>query len=92
MHFQTMLSAKKRLSGLKTAGYIYQAWNSSCVVILPEFSVMQLANNIKTQYNGKAKKCSILQPTNAIFEPKDTNFFHIVHYKTMISFKINSVK
>lgn len=31
---------EKRLSGLKTAGYIYEAWNSSCVVILPEFSVM----------------------------------------------------
>ena len=42
------------------AGYIYQAWGSSCVVALPEFLVVWLANNMKTEYDGRAKKCSIL--------------------------------
>ena len=46
---------KEKSWWFETAGYIYQAWGSSCVVALPEFLVVWLANNMKTQYNGRAK-------------------------------------
>lgn len=60
IHFQGRLRAKKRKELVVwAAGYIYQAWGSSCVVALPEFLAVWLANNMKTEYNGRAKKCSI---------------------------------
>lgn len=82
---------KERAGVLKAAGYIYQTWGSSCVVALPEFSVVWLANNMKSDYNGRAKKHSILQPTTLHLCQKIW-LFYIMHYKSMISFKITSVE
>lgn len=42
---------------------------------LPEFLVVWFANNMRTEYNGRAKKCSIIWPTNVMFVPKDMAFF-----------------